>query len=136
MKAFRLFVFSVFTGISLSCFAGPNDPLFVNVTTDEPHRITMALSFGKHHYDHGHPLSIFLSDKGVFVGVKSSTGKYSDQQKLLEEIIAKGGNVIMCPPCLKHYGFMPNDLLPGIKMDSPKITGDALFKDGTKTMSW
>jgi len=38
--------------------------------------------------------------------------------------------------CLKHYGLSPGDLLPGIKMGSPKVTGDALFKDGTKTMTW
>ena len=57
-------------------------------------------------------------------------------KKMLQEIIAKGGNVIMCPLCLKHYGLTPNDLLPGVKMGSPKVTGDALFKDGTKTMTW
>ena len=55
---------------------------------------------------------------------------------MLAEIIAKGGTVIMCPLCLKHYGFTEADLLPGIKMGGAKVTGEALFKDNTKTMTW
>ena len=136
MNAFRIFVLSLLTVISFSCFAGPNDLLFASLTTDEPHRARMALSFEKHHFDNGHPLNIFLSDKGVFIGVKSGAGKYAEQQTLLIEIMEAGGQVIMCPMCLRHYGFTESDLLPGIKMGSPKVTGDALFKDGTKTMSW
>ena len=136
MNAFRIFVLSLLTVISFSCFAGPNDPLFVSLTTDEPHRARMALSFGKHHFDNGHPLNIFLSDKGVFIGVKSGAGKYAEQQTLLIEIMKAGVQVIMCPMCLRQYGFTESDLLPGIKMGSHKVTGDALFKDGTKTMSW
>jgi sulfur relay (sulfurtransferase) complex TusBCD TusD component (DsrE family) len=84
----------------------------------------------------GHPLSVFLSDKGVYLGVKSGVAKYPEQQKMLAEIIAKGGTVIMCPLCLKHYGFTEEDLLPGIKMGGAKVTGEALFKDNTKTMTW
>jgi len=132
----RSWLVVILAAFSLSAFAGANDPLFISLTSSEPHRVTMAFNFGKHHNENGHPLSIFLSDQGVFVGVKSGADKYADQQKMLQEIIAKGGNVIMCPLCLKHYGFSPNDVLPGIKMGSPKVTGDALFKDGTKTMTW
>jgi hypothetical protein len=46
MNAFRIFVLSLLTVISFSCFAGPNNSLFVSLTTDEPHRARMALSFG------------------------------------------------------------------------------------------
>ncbi len=136
IQSMRSWLVVILTTFSLSAVAGPNDPLFISLTSCEPHRVTMAFNFGKHHNENGHPLSIFLSDQGVFVGVKSGADKYADQQKMLQEIIAKGGNVIMCPLCLKHYGFSPNDVLPGIKMGSPKVTGDALFKDGTKTMTW
>ncbi len=136
IQTMRSWLAAVLAAFSLSAFAGPNDPLFISLTSGEPHRVTMALNFGKHHNENGHPLSVFLSDQGVLVGVKSGADKYADQQKMLQEIIAKGGNVIMCPLCLKHYGLTPNDLLPGVKMGSPKVTGDALFKDGTKTMTW
>ncbi len=136
MRVLRPFFLFFIAVLSFSVSAGPNDPLFVSLTSDEPHRARMALSFGKHHFDNGHPLSGFLSDKGVFIGVKSGAGQYAEQQTMLNDIIKAGGQVIMCPMCLRHYGFTESDLLPGVKMGSPKVTGDALFKDGSKTMSW
>jgi hypothetical protein len=45
----------------------------------------------EHHFDNGHPLNIFLSDKGVFIGVKSGAGKYAEQQTLLIDIMKAGG---------------------------------------------
>ena len=136
IKVFKLLVCTVLAALSLSAFAGANDPLFINLTTDDAHRSTMAINFGKHHSANGHPLSIFLNDKGVILGVKAGAEKYAAQQKELTEIISKGGLVIICPSCLKNAGYTEADLLPGIKIGSPKLTGDALFKDGTKTMSW
>jgi predicted peroxiredoxin len=120
----------------MASYAANLDPLFVSLTSDEPHRATMALNLGGHMADAGHPLSVFLSDKGVFLGVKSGAEKYPAQQKMLSDIIAKGGLVIMCAPCLRHYGFTETDLLPGIKLGGAKVTGEALFKPNTKTLSW
>lgn len=136
IKTLKSAVIALFALLSLSAFAGANDPLFINLTTDDAHRSTMAINFGKHHSANGHPLSIFLNDKGVILGVKAGSDKYSAQQKELSDIIAKGGLVIMCPMCLKNAGYTEADLIPGVKLGSPKVTGDALFKDGTKTMSW
>jgi sulfur relay (sulfurtransferase) complex TusBCD TusD component (DsrE family) len=136
LKSLKAAVIAVLATLSLSALAGANDPLFVSLTSDEPHRATMAFNFGTHMNEAGHPLSVFLSDKGVYLGVKSSAAKYPEQQKMLASIIAKGGTVIMCPLCLKHYGFTEADLLQGIKMGGAKVTSEALFKDNTKTMTW
>jgi len=38
--------------------------------------------------------------------------------------------------CMKHYGVKEADLLPGIKVGNPEVTGGALFKDNTKTLTW
>lgn len=127
---------AVLASITLNAYAGSNDPLFINLTTDEASRSSMALNFGKHHFVNGHPLSIFLSDKGIILGVKAGSEKYALQQKDLSEILSKGGLVIVCPSCLKNAGYTEADLLPGIKLGGPQVTGEALFKDGTKTMSW
>jgi len=132
----KTILLSILAAFSLSGIAGSNDPLFVSLTSDEPHRASMALNFGKHHAANGHPLSVFLSDKGVYLGVKAGASSHPEQQKLLLEMIASGTAVIMCPPCLRHYGFTEADLLPGIKMGGVKVTGEALFKPNTKTMSW
>jgi hypothetical protein len=117
-------------------FAGSTDPLFINLSTDEPNRILMAVTFGKHHSANGHPLTIFLNDKAVMLGVNSGSTRFAEQQQALLEVISSGALVIMCPPCLKQAGYSESDLMFGVKLGGPKITGDALFRDGTKTMSW
>lgn len=132
----RLFFAVILLSASLMVKAGSNDPLFINLTTDEITRMNMAINFGKHHFANDHPLTIFLNDKATILAVKAGGSKYADQQKDLAEVIAKGGLVIVCPPCIRQAGYSESDLLPGIKIGGPKVTGDALFKDGTKTMSW
>lgn len=96
----------------------------------------MAIHFGMHHSSNGHPLTIFLNDKAVILGVKAGSTQFTEQQKGLTEAIFKGALVIMCPICLKKAGYTELDLLSRVILGGPKITGDALFKDGTKTMSW
>ena len=136
LKSIKLTVLAILAALSLSAIAGPNDPLFINLSTDETNRASMAINFGKHHSANGHPLSIFLNDKAVILGVKAGSTKFADQQQALAEVIASGALVIMCPMCLKQAGYTEADLIAGVKLGSPKVTGDALFKDGTKTMSW
>ncbi len=116
--------------------AGDTDPLFVNLTTDDAHRANMGITFGKNQLDRGHPLTIFLNDKGVFVASKANAGKYGDQQKTLSDLMAKGVTVLVCPMCMKHYGVKEADLVPGMKVGSPELTGGALFKDNTKALTW
>jgi sulfur relay (sulfurtransferase) complex TusBCD TusD component (DsrE family) len=121
---------------SLPALAGDKDPLFVNMTTDESHRAGMAIVFGQKQLERGHPLTVFLNDKGVLVGSKGNAAKFADQQKALGELIGKGATVLACLHCMKHYGVKDEDLLPGIKIGSPELTGGALFKDNTKTLTW
>lgn len=136
LKSFKAAVIALFASLSFSVFAGANDPLFINLSTDDLHRSMMAINFGKHHSANGHPLTIFLNDKAVIMGVKVGSAKFADQQQALSELISSGALVIMCPMCLKQGGFTEGDLISGVRLGSPKVTGDALFKDGTKTMSW
>lgn len=135
-KSLKVVFIAILASLSLSAMAGPNDPLFINLSTDETHRASMAINFGKHHSANGHPLTIFLNDKAVILGVKAGSNKFSDQQQALTEVITSGALVIMCPMCLKQAGYAESDLIAGVRLGSPKVTGDALFKDGTKTMSW
>ena len=135
-KLFKVLLFAFTCSVSLAAFSAANDPLFINLSTDETGRASMAINFGKHHSANGHPLTIFLNDKATMLGVKAGSAKFSDQQQALSEVISSGALVIMCPMCLKQAGLTEADLIPGVKLGGPKITGDALFRDGTKTMSW
>lgn len=122
--------------IATTAFAGDSDPLFINLTSDDPHRANMAISFGGNQHGLGHPLTIFLNDKGALIGSREHSARFAVQQKTLAEIMSKGATVIICPMCMKHYGIKESDVLPNIKVGNPEITGAALFKDSTRTLSW
>jgi sulfur relay (sulfurtransferase) complex TusBCD TusD component (DsrE family) len=106
------------------------------MTADQLHRTNMAIQFSKSQFERGHPVTIFLNDKGVLVGSKANAEIYKEQQAALTEIVKKGGVVIACPMCMKKYGIKESDLLDGIKVGTPELTGSALFRDNTKTLSW
>jgi sulfur relay (sulfurtransferase) complex TusBCD TusD component (DsrE family) len=123
-------------GGATSAAADDNDPLFVNLTNDDAFRTMMAIRFSKALMERGHPLTIFLNDRGIYLASKTHGAKYADQQKLLSELMGTGTVVIACPQCLKQFDIPESDLLPGIKVGSPELTGGALFKQGTQTLSW
>jgi sulfur relay (sulfurtransferase) complex TusBCD TusD component (DsrE family) len=132
-----LLAFALVIGtIAAPAIAGDTDPLFLNMTTNDVHRASMAISFGKNQLERGHPLTVFLNDKGVFIGSKSQSAKFKGQQKMLSEIQGKGAVVLVCPMCMKHYKIKESDLLPGLKVGNPELTGGALFRDNTKTLTW
>jgi sulfur relay (sulfurtransferase) complex TusBCD TusD component (DsrE family) len=135
-KLFKVFALVFVFTAAPSAFSAATDPLFINLSTDEVSRTSMAINFGRHHFSTGHPLTIFLNDKAVILGVRAGSSKYHEQQQALSEAITAGALVIMCPICLKQAGYSEADLIAGVKLGGPKLTGDALFKDGTKTMSW
>lgn len=132
-----LLAFALITGgLMAPVLASDDDPLFINLTTDDPHRANMGLTFGKNQLERGHPLTIFLNDKGVFVGAKANAATFGEHQKMLAAMIDKGVLVLVCPMCMKHYGVAEADLIPGARVGNPELTGGALFKDDTRTLSW
>ncbi len=127
---------ALFVGITAApVIAGPTDPLFVNLLTDEAHRANMALSFSKGQLEKGHPLTIFLNDRGVMLASKANAAKFADHQKMLTELMGKGAVVLICTMCAEHYGVKTTDYLAGMK-PATELAGAALFKDNTKTMTW
>jgi len=126
----------IFGWLANSAMAGGKDPLFINLTSDDSNRTIMAVSFGGNQLRLGHPLTIFLNDKAVFIASKTNGIKFARQQKSLTTLLSSGATILICPTCMKHYGIAKTDLLPGVKVGNPELTGDALFKDGTRTLSW
>jgi sulfur relay (sulfurtransferase) complex TusBCD TusD component (DsrE family) len=139
MRLFKLLMLAlafVLGSLSLPAMAGPSDPLFVNLTSDDVHRANMALTFGKNQLERGHPLTVFLNDRAVHIGSKANAPKFTEPQKTIGELVSKGATVLMCPMCMKHHGIKEADLLPGVAIGNPELTGGALFKDNTKTLTW
>jgi sulfur relay (sulfurtransferase) complex TusBCD TusD component (DsrE family) len=127
---------AILPGITGLAHAGDNDPLFANVTTDDPHRANMALTFSKAQFERRHPLTIFLNDRGVFIASRAYAERFKHHQKVLEALAKNGATIIVCPMCMKHYGVKQDDLIEGAKVGNPDLTGPALFKDDTKTLTW
>lgn len=117
-------------------FADNPEPLFVNLTTDDPHRARMGIMFGKNQFERGHPLTIFLNDRGVFIGANANAGVFAQHQQTLTELMSEGATVLICPMCMQHYGVAEDDLLSGLQMGNPELTGGALFRSGTRTLTW
>lgn len=116
--------------------AGPTDPLFVNLTTEDAHRASMALAFSANQQERSHPVTVFLNDRAVLLAAKSQSARFAVQQKALAEMMAKGAQVYICPMCMKHYGMAETDRLDGVQVGNPDALGAALFRDGGKTLSW
>lgn len=137
----RLLQFIAALAIAMTAFAAPvlagdKDPLFVNLTTDDPHRASMGITFGGNQHGRGHPLTVFLNDRAVLIGAKSGANRFGPHQKALADLMGKGATVLICPMCMKYYGVEAADLLPGIKVANPELTGDAIFRDGTRALTW
>jgi len=119
-----------------SAIAGDTDPLFVNMTTDDAYRSTLAITVASRMFERGHPLTIFFNDRGILVTSRTNGEQFKEQQSMLTALAKAGVTLLACPNCMKHYGIEESDLLEGIKVGNAVITGDALFQDDTKTLSW
>jgi intracellular sulfur oxidation DsrE/DsrF family protein len=117
-------------------FADKDDPVFINLTSDDAHNMVMALRFSKHMSEAGHPATLFVNGKGVLMLNKNMSAAYGERQKELKELMAKGVTVIACGHCVEHLGLKEADLLDGVKIATPAIMNETLFKDDTKTLSW
>ena len=129
--------YSLLVGMILSvvALAGDKDPLFVNITTDHGHRSLMAVQFSGKMMAKGHPLTIYLNDKGVLLASKKFA-RYADVQAKLEDAIKNGAKVYICPVCMQEYGVEGEDLVNGLTIGNADLLNAALFADNTKTMSW
>jgi sulfur relay (sulfurtransferase) complex TusBCD TusD component (DsrE family) len=122
--------------IGSPAFADSPDPLFINLTSSDAHRMDMALTFGGGQLKLGHPLTVFINDKAVLAAAKANSQTFAQQQKQLTDLVAGGAVVLVCQMCMKHHGVGDDDLLPGLKIGNPESVGAALFRDDSRTLSW
>ncbi|MEM8633111.1 MAG: DsrE family protein [Pseudomonadota bacterium] len=121
---------------ALPANAGDQDPLFINLTTNDDHRLTMALTFSSGQMQRGHPVTLFLNDKAVLAASTANGDTFAAQQEKLMGMIEAGATVLVCPGCMKHYEVTEADLLPGMILGNPERTGQAVFAEGTQTLTW
>ncbi|MFN3868992.1 MAG: DsrE family protein, partial [Hyphomicrobiaceae bacterium] len=97
--------------------------LFVNATTDEPHRAKMALGFAQKQQERKHAITIFLNDRAVLIGSKKKSGKFKEHQAMLAGMMKAGARVLICPMCMEHYKVKKDDLIDGVEVGNPDLVG-------------
>ncbi|PIE16027.1 MAG: DsrE/DsrF-like family protein [Rhodobacterales bacterium] len=126
--------------VSLLCssatFAEDSDALFINLTSDDGFRVTMALAFGGRQMERGHHLTVFLNDRGVMAATKANAALFASQQAKLAKLLESGATVVVCGMCMKQYGIAADDLMEGLTVGNPDLTSTKLFKENTVALSW
>lgn len=116
--------------------AGDNAALFISLSTDDAQRAGVGLTFGLHQQQAGHPLTIFLNDRGARIASRAHAEALAGPQQLLAELLRQGAVVLVVPASMKQHGIREDELLPGVQVSNRQRSGEALFRDNTRTLSW
>lgn len=128
----------LFLMASTTVFAD-DEKLFVNLTSDDMNRATMAIQMGtKALTKQNVPVTIFLSVEGVrIVDMNLPVHRHANGKSLKEmltEFIEQGGRVIACGMCVTNVGGMKK----GEIMDGVEHAGGmaALLADDTTVITF
>ncbi|OYY11758.1 MULTISPECIES: DsrE family protein [unclassified Polynucleobacter] len=111
-RIFRILAILAAISLPLSVF-GAKEPIYVNLATNDPVKVSMALDASRQYAEKGYPIVIYLNDKAVLLGVEVQSGAVSKEGEAIRQAIANGAKIIVCPSCLEDYGFTRNNLLQG-----------------------
>lgn len=89
--------------------------VFVNLTSDEPQRVTMALNFATKLAEGGNKVTLFLNVDGVRLASTKVT-MLAEQRTALSGFMKVGGSVVICPHCMQVRQVAAADLMPGLTM--------------------
>jgi hypothetical protein len=110
-------------------------PLFVNLTSDDAHRSQMAQSLDVGQQKLEHPVTIYQNDRAVLLPTRSRSQAFKVQQDCLTALHRDRAQILICPMFMKHFGVSQADLIPGVQLSNPRLSGKALFQPGTQALS-
>jgi predicted peroxiredoxin len=118
----------------------PDTTLFLNLTTDDTWTASMALAYAGKVREAGYPVVVFLNVRGVRVADKNFPPDQrglgdKTPKELLEDLIAKGVTVYVCPMCSDNAGMTQADWIDGTKPGGAE-TIKAQMAPATKVMSY
>lgn len=123
---------------------GASEPpsLFINLTSNELNRAAMAVHFAHRVLQQKRmPATVFLNVDGVRLVNKHIPQNTHVSGQTIHEMLAAfmedGGQVIVCPRCMKNVGGMSEAvLIPNVKLGGPDTTWKALFADDVTVLSY
>lgn len=91
----------------------------IHLSSDDPHRVGMALSFADKMSDDYNVL-VFVDIKGVNVMLKDSDSisfkNFESSKILIDQLLEKGVKIAICPMCLEASGHTKYDLINGLEL--------------------
>ncbi len=119
---------------STPTLAQKKEAVFVNLTSDEPERVTMALNFSTKLLQGGNEVTLFLNVDGVRLG-STKVATLSSQRGEFAAFMKAGGKVVICPHCMQVRGVAAGDLLAGLMMGGEGAAQQA-FMASTRSISY
>lgn len=95
--------------------AQTKESVFVNLTSDEPQRVTMALNFASRLLQGGSKVTLFLNVDGVRLG-STKFPNLVEQRTALSTFMKAGGGVVICAHCMQVRNVVAADLMPGLTL--------------------
>lgn len=110
-------------------------PLFLNVTTVDPHAAHMALSVAEMSAQAGHPVTIFLNLDAVRLAARDAD-MFAAGRADLERALKAGARLLVCRHCLAYAGLAEAALIEQAELSTPERVTGALFAPGGRTLSY
>lgn len=135
---------TLFAAVStpVSTASASDDPttLFINLYSDDVWTQQMALGFAKRVQGMGHPVVVFLNVRAVTLANSAApahTHAMSGRtgQEMIQELIAGGARVFLCPSCTRQAGLSLENRIEGVEPGSPETIA-IMMDPNTKVMSW
>lgn len=99
------------------------DGFLVHLSSKDPHRVSMALSFALKMAD-DYNVFIFVDVEGVNAVLKDVESirfkNFEATRTMLDKLIKAGVQIAACPMCLEAMGHTQYDLISGIKIIDKK----------------
>ena len=141
-KISTFFVIFIAFASNAAFAADSGQKLFVNLTSDEMNRASMAIGIStKVLQKEKIPVTILLNVEAVRIADKNIPEHKHASGKSLKQMLAgfikAGGRVIVCPMCMENVGGMgKDDLIAGVEVGGPAVTFPALLAEDTTVLSY
>ena len=95
------------------------DGMFIHVTSNDPHRVLMAMNMADM-VSADHDVVMYFDIDGVNVLVKDAEdleyAHFPSSHTLIGKLTGKNIKIMACPGCLKAAGYTSEDLMDGIEV--------------------
>ncbi len=104
-------------------------------------RSSVAWSVANGGLNSGLEVTMFLVSSGVDWVRKGAAGVAQPNpldppvSEMIDNFLASGGNILVCPPCAQVRGYTENDLIEGVSVKGSPVMHE-LIRQGAATLSF